>query len=101
MHHNIPYHSPLWRDITQGGTDEPTTCITKIANIHLTSNLKSFKNIKNLGEETWRIKNVGLLSLDLFRENFFKKKIIWKKNLYKFRKTINIAYSTSCNMANR
>ena len=75
MHHNIPIIHLYGGDITQGGTDEPTRhAITKIANIHLTSNSKSFKNIKNLGEETWRIKNVGLLSLDLFRENFFKKK---------------------------
>lgn len=80
MHHNIPIIHLYGGDITQGGTDEPTRhAITKIANIHLTSNLKSFKNIKNLGEETWRIKNVGLLSLDLFRENFFKKKSYLEK----------------------
>ena len=75
MHYNIPIIHLYGGDVTQGGTDEPTRhAITKIANIHLTSNLKSFKNIKNLGEERWRIKNVGLLSLDLFKNNFFKKK---------------------------
>ena len=80
MHYNIPIIHLYGGDVTQGGTDEPTRhAITKIANIHLTSNLKSFKNIKNLGEERWRIKNVGLLSLDLFKNNFFQEKNIWKK----------------------
>ena len=78
MHHNIPIIHLYGGDITQGGTDEPTRhAITKIANIHLTSNLKALKILK-IAEETWRIKNVGLLSLDLFRENFLKK-VIWKK----------------------
>ena len=27
-----------------------------------------------MGEESWRIRNVGLSSLDLFRDNFFKSK---------------------------
>ena len=41
MHYNIPIIHLYGGDVTQGGTDEPTRhAITKIANIHLTSNLK-------------------------------------------------------------
>lgn len=74
MHFNIPIAHLYGGDVTQGGTDEQTRhAITKIANLHFTSNFQSYKNIKKMGEENWRINNVGLSSLDLFKsDKFFK-----------------------------
>ena len=43
-------------------------------NCQLNLNFQSYKNVKQMGEETWRIHNVGLTSLDLFKDNFFKSK---------------------------
>ena len=75
MHFNIPIIHLYGGDVTQGGTDESTRhAISKIANLHLTSNFQSLKNVKQMGEESWRIHNVGLSSLDLFKDNFFKSK---------------------------
>ena len=69
MHFNIPIAHMYGGDITQGGTDEQTRhAISKISNLHFTSNFHSFKNIKKMGEEPWRIFNVGLSSLDLFKK---------------------------------
>ncbi len=83
MHYNIPIIHLYGGDVTQGGTDETTRhAISKIANLHLTSNFQSYKNVKQMGEETWRIHNVGLTSLDLFKDNFFKSKTYLEK---KFR----------------
>ncbi len=81
MHFNIPLIHMYGGDITQGGTDEPTRhAITKIANIHLTSNTLSYENVKKMGEENWRVFNTGLSSLDLFKKKFFKpKKYLEKK----------------------
>ena len=64
MHFNIPIIHMYGGDVTQGGTDEPTRhAITKISNIHLTSNFDSYKNVINMGEERWRVFNTGLTSL--------------------------------------
>ena len=83
LHNNIPIVHMYGGDITQGGTDEPTRhAITKISNIHLTSNLQSYKNVISMREEKWRVFNVGLSSLDLFKNDFFKSKK-YLENKYK------------------
>ena len=75
MHFNIPIIHMYGGDVTQGGTDEPTRhAITKISNIHLTSNFDSYKNVINMGEERWRVFNTGLTSLDLLKAKYFKSK---------------------------
>tara|TARA_B100001248_G_scaffold262240_1_gene256918 strand:- start:6226 stop:7377 length:1152 start_codon:yes stop_codon:yes gene_type:complete len=75
LHYNVPSIHLYGGDITQGGTDEPTRhAISKLSSIHLVSNKKSYNNLIQLGEEKWRIHNVGLVSLDLFKKKFFKKK---------------------------
>ena len=80
MHYNIPIIHLYGGDITQGGTDESTRhAISKISNIHLTSNFHSYKNVKKMGEESWRVHNVGLSSLDLFKNDYFKSKIYLEK----------------------
>ena len=83
MHFNIPIIHMYGGDITQGGTDESTRhAITKMANLHLTSNKQSYKNVLKMGEEKWRVFNTGLSSLELFKKNFFKSKDYLEK---KFR----------------
>lgn len=75
MHYNIPIIHMYGGDVTQGGTDEPTRhAITKMSSIHLTSNSDSYKNVKTMGEENWRVFNTGLTSLDLLKEKFYKSK---------------------------
>ena len=48
-------------DVTEGGAldDNIRHAITKISNIHLTSNKDSFNRILNMGEERWRCHNIG------------------------------------------
>lgn len=80
MHFNIPIIHLYGGDVTQGGTDESTRhAITKISNLHLTSNYQSYKNVQKMGEEPWRIHNVGLSSFDLFKRNFFQSKVYLEK----------------------
>ncbi len=57
-------------DITLGGTldDNVRHAITKLSNIHFATNRQSKENLINLGEENWRIFNVGLPSNDLINK---------------------------------
>jgi|TARA_Y100000294_G_scaffold177367_1_gene202523 UDP-hydrolysing UDP-N-acetyl-D-glucosamine 2-epimerase len=92
LHHNIPIIHMYGGDVTQGGTDEPTRhAITKISNIHLVSNKKSYNNILKMGEEPWRVHNVGLSSLDLFnKKNFKTKEFLEKKYKIDLKKPVII-----------
>jgi len=72
---NIPIIHLFGGDVTQGGVDEPVRhAITKIANIHLTSNKESADRILKMGEEPWRIHNVGSPVLDLIKQQRFTSK---------------------------
>ena len=52
MHFNIPIIHMYGGDITQGGTDNQlVTQLRKMANLHLTSNKQSYKNVLKMGEE--------------------------------------------------
>jgi len=64
-------------DITEGGAldDNIRHAITKISNLHLTSNKESFKRIMNMGEEKWRCYNLGYSPFYLMHKNLDKKKI--------------------------
>jgi len=66
MEMNIPLVHLFGGDISQGGVDEPVRhAITRIANIHLASNEESAERIRKMGEESWRVNNVGSPVLDL------------------------------------
>ena len=54
-------------DITEGGTfdDNVRHAITKLSHFHFVTNNASYKNLINMGEEKWRIRNVGLSINDL------------------------------------
>ena len=70
-------------DVTEGGAldDNIRHAITKISNIHLTSNEDSLKRILKMGEEKWRCSNVGYSQLYLMQKQKFDLKKIEKKFL--------------------
>ena len=83
MQFNIPIVHLFGGDVTQGGVDEPTRhAITKIANIHLASNSESANRVLQMGEEPWRVHNVGSPVLDLIHQ---KKYTLPEKVKKKFR----------------
>lgn len=59
---NIPTFHVEGGDITQGGAldDSIRHAITKLSHLHFATNHQSYKNILKLGEEKWRVFNVGL-----------------------------------------
>jgi len=72
MEMNIPIVHIFGGDVTQGGVDEPVRhALTKIANIHLASNQDSADRIIQMGEEPWRVHNVGSPVLDLINQRCF------------------------------
>ena len=69
---NIPIMHLFGGDVCQGGVDEPVRhAITKLASLHLTSNAQSAQRIVQMGEEPWRIHNVGSPALDLIHQKRF------------------------------
>jgi len=69
---NIPIVHLFGGDICQGGVDEPVRhAITKLSNIHFTSNRESADRVLKMGEEPWRVHNVGSPVLDLINQNRF------------------------------
>lgn len=60
-------------DLTQGGTldDVVRHAMTKLAHVHLATNALSATRIRQLGEEDWRIHDVGFPTLDLIRTGDF------------------------------
>ena len=75
---NIPVIHLFGGDVCQGGVDEPVRhAISKLANIHLTSNQESADRLLRMGEEPWRVHNVGSPVLDLiYRGRFSSHEII-------------------------
>ncbi|CAN0603790.1 unnamed protein product, partial [Ectocarpus sp. 12 AP-2014] len=60
-------------DLTQGGAldDVVRHAMTKLAHVHLTTNAEAAKRVRLLGEESWRIHNVGFPTLDLINASDF------------------------------
>ena len=63
-------------DVTEGGAldDNIRHAITKISNIHLTSNENSLKRILKMGEEKWRCTNIGYSQLLTMQKKKFNLK---------------------------
>jgi len=63
---NIPIAHLFGGDLSQGGhlDDSVRHSITKLAHLHFTTNKLSYKRVLDLGEESWRVFNVGLTSID-------------------------------------
>lgn len=71
-------------DVTEGGAldDNIRHAITKISNLHITSNIDSYKRIIKMGEEKWRCINVGYSALyNINLKKFDYKKIKSKYNI--------------------
>lgn len=64
---NIPVAHLEGGDYTEGGAldDSVRHAMTKLAHIHFTTNEQSAERVRKLGEEDWRVHNVGLPILDL------------------------------------
>ncbi len=60
-------------DYTEGGAldDSVRHAMTKLAHLHFTTNEKAAERIKRMGEEPWRVFNVGLPSLDLIARGLY------------------------------
>jgi UDP-hydrolysing UDP-N-acetyl-D-glucosamine 2-epimerase len=60
-------------DVTEGGAldDNIRHAITKISNLHLTSNMPSMKRIIKMGEEHWRCLNIGYSPIFLLKNMKF------------------------------
>ena len=54
-------------DITEGGAldDSVRHAITKLAHLHFTTNESAAERIRRMGEEAWRVHNVGFPAIDL------------------------------------
>jgi UDP-N-acetylglucosamine 2-epimerase (non-hydrolysing)/GDP/UDP-N,N'-diacetylbacillosamine 2-epimerase (hydrolysing) len=54
-------------DITEGGAldDMVRHAMTKLAHLHFTTNEQAAERVRRLGEEPWRVHNVGFPALDL------------------------------------
>lgn len=63
---NIPIIHLFGGDLSQGGhlDDSVRHCVTKLAHLHFTTNESSYNRIINLGEEKWRVFNVGSTVID-------------------------------------
>ena len=69
-------------DITEGGCldDNVRHAITKLSHLHCTTNEESSRRVISLGEEKWRVKNIGLPSLDdIYKQNYAKPNEIIKQ----------------------
>lgn len=60
-------------DLTEGGAldDAIRHAITKLAHLHFATNIQAANRILAMGEESWRVYNVGLPALDLIYEGQF------------------------------
>ena len=58
---NIPIAHIFGGDLSQGGhlDDSARHAVTKLAHIHFTTNEDSYRRVLKLGEEPWRVHNVG------------------------------------------
>lgn len=70
---NIPTVHIEGGDITEGGAldDSVRHAMTKLAHLHFTTNEEASARVRALGEEGWRVQNVGLPSLDLITAGMF------------------------------
>lgn len=69
-------------DLTEGGAldDSVRHAMTKLCHLHFTTNKQSSNRILGMGEEQWRVNNVGLLALDMIADgNFASSKEVVQK----------------------
>jgi len=78
-------------DLTEGGAldDSVRHAMTKLCHLHFTTNEQSSMRVLGMGEEKWRVHNVGLLALDMIAEgNFASSKEVVEKLQIDLKKPI-------------
>jgi len=70
---NIPTAHIEGGDITEGGAldDSVRHAMTKLSHLHFTTNEQAAERVRRLGEEPWRIHNVGFPAIDLIIDGNF------------------------------
>jgi len=60
-------------DLTEGGAldDSVRHAMTKLAHLHFTTNEQAAQRVRLLGEESWRVHNVGFPALDLVAQGLY------------------------------
>lgn len=69
-------------DYTEGGAldDSVRHAMTKLAHLHFTTNEQAAERVRKLGEEAWRVHNVGFPALDLIKAgNYAKPEEIYQR----------------------
>ena len=82
-------------EISQGAIDEQVRHIaTKASHLHFTACEEYANNIRNMGEQNWRVFNVGGLGIDNFYnlKKISKKDLFEKLNLDENKKTVLLTY---------
>lgn len=79
---NIPTVHVEGGDLTEGGAldDSVRHAMTKLAHLHFTTNEEAAERIRKLGEEPWRVFNVGFPVIDLIREGYYASRDQIEKN---------------------
>jgi UDP-N-acetylglucosamine 2-epimerase (non-hydrolysing)/GDP/UDP-N,N'-diacetylbacillosamine 2-epimerase (hydrolysing) len=70
---NVPTAHVEGGDVTQGGAldDSVRHAMTKLAHLHFTTNENAANRIRTMGEEPWRVFNVGFPAIDLIADGLF------------------------------
>ncbi|RJQ27351.1 UDP-N-acetylglucosamine 2-epimerase (hydrolyzing) [Candidatus Parcubacteria bacterium] len=70
---NVPIGHIEGGDLTEGGAldDSVRHAMTKLSHLHFCTNEESKKRILSLGEEPWRVHNVGFPAIDLLADGNF------------------------------
>jgi UDP-hydrolysing UDP-N-acetyl-D-glucosamine 2-epimerase len=70
---NIPIGHIEGGDITEGGAldDSVRHAMTKLSHLHFTTNEQAAERVLKLGEEPWRVHNVGFPAIDVIKDNNF------------------------------
>lgn len=70
---NIPTAHIEGGDITEGGAldDSVRHAMTKLSHLHFTTNAQAATRVLAMGEESWRVHNVGFPAIDLIEEGSF------------------------------
>lgn len=80
LQYNIPIAHIFGGEITEGVFDEQIRhAITKMAHIHFASNRLSAKRIIQMGEERWRVFNIGSPCIDMIKQT----KLYTKRDFFK------------------
>lgn len=70
---NIPTAHIEGGDLTEGGAldDSVRHAMTKLSHLHFTTNEQAAERVRRMGEEPWRVLNVGFPALDLIAEHLY------------------------------